>query len=93
MNTTTPAKAFKKLTKELGIRVVAVGVYHIITSINPLIVLKGTQHAQLFKSILQNLISWNDICSLYPDDPTDSPLELTVLGRENYKQHWRNFLS
>ncbi len=85
----TPTQAFERVTNEVGLRTVAVGLYRTITSKNPILILKDEQTAQLFKILLERLMKDGIHCVVYAETPTDP--ELNVLGEETYKQAWREF--
>lgn len=88
-NSVNPLQAFELIKNDLGLRTISVGLYRIMTTQDPILVLKDPQQAQLFKIIMDQLTSNTTFSASLPDTPLDS--QLVVIGEKTYKQNWKKF--
>lgn len=88
MTSVTPIQAFEKITNELGVRTIAVGLFRILTSRNPILILENEQQAQYYKIVMERFIQ--DALLMAPS-ASDSTPKLTVLSKDSYKRNWRKF--
>lgn len=85
----TPYRAFDIITDEVGFKPLAVGLYRIMTSNNPVLVLEDERMAHLFEVVIKKLIIEDDVHFMSPNAGKNPAL--AIINRNPYKENWKKY--
>ncbi|NIQ04818.1 MAG: hypothetical protein GWO20_03510 [Candidatus Korarchaeota archaeon] len=85
----TPYRAFDIITDEVGFKPLTVGLYRIMTSNNPVLVLEDERMAQLFEVVIKKLIIEDDVHFMSPNAAKNPAL--AIIDRDSYKENWKKY--
>lgn len=89
MKKLTPSRALRSVKDDIGLRAVAVALYRVMTSENPVLVARNEERAKCLETLMGNLTEGVQARFLSSDAKKEE--EIPVISRKEYENNWQKY--